>query len=96
MEDFNERIDNLIDYLNVKTQRQNEDEYYFLTEEGAQSRLTVIQRVREILGADEKCFNCKKYKFKFELSVVEGTDKKVCQDCAEGILDGSVKLQEEI
>jgi len=47
--------------------------------------------IRKILEIDDKCDQCGEYFFKFELSKVGETQFKICQNCAELIMEGQLK-----
>ena len=93
---MNEKIDKLIEWLNPQVTK---DDRIVLPPIGVkQSRLlTRTQfrtRVRKILGIDKQCFQCSEYHFDGDLSMVERTGHLVCQNCAEGIINGTIKVRE--
>jgi len=51
-------------------------------------------KIRKILGLDKQCSQCFQWKFKYDLSLIEGTNKDICQDCLEKIMRGEQKVQE--
>ena len=96
MEDFNQKIDDLLKYLDVEKIYTDKSGEQYITSDGAKTRLDTIEKIRQILGIDEMCVNCCKYKFKYDLVLVEGIGKKICQDCAEGLISGDLKINEQI
>ena len=52
------------------------------------------KKLRKVLGMEKQCFKCLLYYFDDEVKVVEGTDKYVCDECAEKILAGRKKVRE--
>lgn len=95
---MNERIDNLIKWLDfpevgdekllvLATKNGSDDSRLFTKEQ-------VRKKIRKILGIDKQCFQCSDYHFDGDLSLVEGTENLVCQNCAEKIINGDIKLRE--
>lgn len=58
------------------------------------TRTELVNEIKKILGIDKQCFQCLEYCFEHDLSVVEETGNWVCQDCAEGIIGGDIKVKE--
>ena len=95
---MNEKIDKLIEWLNPQVTREDK---IVLPPFGVESsrfytRSEFRDEVRKILGIDKQCFQCLEYFFEHDLSVVEETGKLICQDCAEGIINGTIKVREEV
>ena len=96
---MNEKIDDLIKWLDFP--EVGEEKFLVLpTKNGKDdSRLftkdQVRKKIRRILGVDKQCFQCLEYHFDGDLSLVEGTEHYICQNCAEKIINGDIKLREE-
>lgn len=88
---MNEKIDKLIDYF--KPYKVHDGIYRIGAT--AYSRKEIRDKIRKILGIDKQCFQCLEYHFEHDLSVIEETGNLVCQDCAEGIIGGSIKVREQ-
>lgn len=91
MDELNEKINNLIKYLCDEDKKIGK----FKTTKGLESRTVIKTKIREILGIDEQCSQCLQFKFKYDLSLIEGTKEKICQDCAEKIIKGDLKVRED-
>ena len=101
---MNEKIDKLIDWLRIQTKTIDYKVYYVVkvinAEKLGRKNYEIISKdefrnqIRKILGIDRQCFQCLDWHFEHDLSVVEGTDHMVCQNCAEGIISGDIKLRE--
>lgn len=100
---MNEKIDKLIDCLKIETQTVDGVQYFLFVPEKSETKNNIYEQktkkelrdeIRKILGLDEQCFQCSEYCFKDDLSIVEGTNNLVCQDCAEKIINGTLKLRE--
>lgn len=90
-------LNKLIEVLNVPVEKDEEGREYWNTTEGRIYQRHELRKViREVLGLDKQCFQCQGYFYEWQLSQVEGTPDLVCQDCAEGIISGAVKLREDI
>ncbi len=92
---MNEKIDKLIEWINPQT--MSDGKMVLLPIGTEPSRLFTKSEfrneIRKILGIDKQCFNCLEYYFDGDLSVVEETGNWICQDCAEGIISGSIKIK---
>ncbi len=87
---MNEKIDKLIEVLNLKFNKDG----YCITSWGKKTRAGLRATIREVLGIDKQCFQCLEYFFDGDLSKVEETGQLVCESCAEGIISGSIKIKE--
>lgn len=95
-EEFNNNIEKFLQYLGISFAENGTGFLEYKTLEGLKKRGDIIEKARQILGVDEICFNCNKFKFKYDLVLVEGMAKKVCQECAEGLINGDLKINEKI
>ena len=77
MSDKKKRINNLINFIEENFSAEHD------MDDGELQR-----KVKEILGFDKQCFKCLVFYTDDEVVRVEGTDKFVCDDCAEQILSG--------
>ena len=75
MENLDEKLENLIEYLLLKPEGQLK---LFKVSKGFKNRNSLKKEIRKILGIDEQCFQCLDFHMKDEMSLVENTDKKVC------------------
>lgn len=104
---MNEKIDKLITWLNPQISRKGlpdsdgqEGERYILPPIGVETsrsftRKEFREEIKKILGIDKQCFQCLEFHFLHDLSVIEETGELVCQDCAEGIIAGNIKVREQ-
>lgn len=99
-DDIDVQLDALLEYLKVKKTPERFDVtptkgYYDTNENKVYLDSELKERMRQILGIDKRCFNCQKWKFKYELTNLEGSALLVCQDCAEEIINGKTVIPEE-
>lgn len=93
MEYFDDKIDKVLKYLKVEKKKDINGNFFYRTSEGKLSQQYELrQRIREILGIDKQCSQCLDWKFDGDLSIIENSDKLICQKCAEEILVGGRQL----
>lgn len=93
MDELNEKINKLVEYLDI--QKDLERGGLYLTKDGSESLTIMKMKIRKILGFDKRCSQCFQYKMKYDLSLIEGTDKEICQDCLEKVMRGELQVRED-
>ncbi len=93
MDELNKKINNLLEYLDIPEDPKRPGLY--LTKNGSESLTLLKMRIRQILGFDKRCSQCFQYKMKYDLSLIEGSDKEICQDCLEKVMRGELQVHED-
>jgi len=94
MDELDKKINKLLEYLDIQEDPQRPGLY--LTKDGSESLTLLKIRIRKILGFDKRCSVCHQYKMKYDLSLIENTDKEICQDCLEKVMSGNIKINEDL
>lgn len=89
MKTLNEKLNKLIDFLKIQNKAGT-----YKTKNGTLKKKVLKNEIKKILEIDKQCFQCLDYKFEHELSIVKDTEHLVCQDCLEGLLNGSIAVDE--
>lgn len=97
MENIDSKIDSLIDILKLERKTDKYGDFFYLTTEGKiYQRHELRKLIRETLGIDEQCCVCNQYFFRYEMSDVEKSKKKICQDCLSKVMKGELLINEDI
>ena len=94
MDEFNEKINKVLEYLDIPEDKERRG--LLVTKDGSESMTIIRIKVRKILGLDKQCSVCNQWKFKYDLSLIEDTEKEICQDCLEKVMRGELKLNEDV